>query len=267
LSQDRDYVARELRFWLQVMGDHARFIKNSLNPDETNFIMVAGNFIDVFDRLLEKSRQTSTIKGQLVNESYQTTLSLRDCKRELLAARLKNTAVTSLSPTFYNHMLNELEDFLRVLAESESEGAGSEGILGRHLLWSLDAAGHAAIIGSDLDKTEYPLIARAQQFEQSFDRLYIKAVELTGFFRSLTPSAEPALAAYNVIMTEEMKGFMIFLESLRQGITQAKVLGRLIALVADHMFREECYYLSKIAESQPGISAPDCDPGRPRVEG
>jgi hypothetical protein len=267
LGQNNNYTANELRFWLQIMGDHARFIKSSLNPDQTNLVMIAGNFIEVYDRLLEKVRQLSAVKEPHLTEITQLTLSLRDFKRELLADRLKNLPTTVLPPTFYNHMLNELEDFLKVLADIETGGQNQGSIIGQHLLWSLDAAAHATSIGSDLDKVEYKLQEIAKKFEQSFDHFYIKAVEITGYFRSCPPSILPVLEAYNIQMTDQMKGFMIYLEDLKKGVIQQRVFGRLEPLVPDHMYREECYYLCKIAEFQPNLQIPDCDPGRPRVMG
>lgn len=249
------------------MGDHARFIKGSLNPDQANSVLVAANFIEVYDRLLEKTRQLPSIKEPLLKEVLQITLSFRDFKRELLADRLRNMPVTSLAPAFYNHMLNELEDFLRVLADIEAGTEGPGSILGQHLLWSLDAAAHAAALGAGLDKVEYRLRNIALNYETSFDHLYLKIVEITGYYRSCPPSVEPVLEAYNGEMTEVMREFMKYLENLRIGITQHKIGGRLLPLHPDHMYREECYYLHKIAECQPGIAIPDCDPGRPRIAG
>lgn len=267
MSQNNNYATKELWFWLQIMGDHARFIKGSLSPDQGNMVMIAVNFIETYDRLLEKARQSSTMKEPIFSEITQITLSLRDFKRELLAERLKNTAVTALTPTYYNHMLNELEDFLKVVTDIKVGRQSTGGILGQHLLWSLDAAGHAASLGSDFDKVEYQLREGARKFEQSFDRFYIKAVELTGLFRSCPPAAEPVLAAYNGEMTNQMKAFMVYLEDLQKGLLQQRVLGRLVPLIPDHMYREECYYLSKIAEHQPSLMILDCDPGRPRIMG
>ena len=44
-----------------------------------------------------------------------------------------------------------------------------------------------------------------------------------------------------------------------------KVLSTLTPLMPDHMLREECYYLIKLAQSSE-VRMPDCDPTRPRVE-
>lgn len=46
----------ELHFWLQVLGDHGRFIHDSLAPSEKEKIEIASSFIKRFDKLLEASK-------------------------------------------------------------------------------------------------------------------------------------------------------------------------------------------------------------------
>ena len=48
----------ELRFWLQILGDHGRFIHDSLAPSETENIKTASYFIKRFDQLLATARQS-----------------------------------------------------------------------------------------------------------------------------------------------------------------------------------------------------------------
>ncbi|NIK15192.1 hypothetical protein BDD39_001702 [Saccharococcus thermophilus] len=45
-----------------------------------------------------------------------------------------------------------------------------------------------------------------------------------------------------------------------------EVLGVLTPLMADHMAREECYYLQKLAETTNDVKQPACDPTKPRTE-
>ncbi len=258
----------ELNFWLQIMGDHARFIKTSLLADNSNLVMVATNFIQLFDKFLDKIRQGNGIEpgGELINEITDGVISFREFKRELLSDRLRNLPVTSLAPTFYNHMLNKLEGFLAVLTIGRPEGLAKENVLGEHLLWTLDASGHAAALASDLDKVEYALRAEAGFFLTRFDGLYIKAVELTGLYRSNPPAVQSVLESYNFEIVKVIQDFMGYLEELKEKVLKDRVLSRLSPLIPDHMYREECYYLHKIARFQPGMLKPDCDPGRPRVE-
>lgn len=264
---NENYFRFELGFWLQIMGDHARFIKASLMPGDNNLVMITNNFIQLFDKMLAKVRQGSELVpgGDLVGEITAGVISFREFKRELLSYRLRNLPVTSLTPTFYNHMLNELEQFLAVLSTGSSEGAAKDNILGEHLLWSLDAAGHAAALAGDLDKVEYRLRAEAELFLSRFDGLYLKVVELAGYYRSNPPTVQLVLKAFNLEMVKVMQDFMGYLEELKEEILKGKVLSRLSPLIPDHMYREECYYLHKVAQSQTGIQKPDCDPGRPRV--
>jgi hypothetical protein len=257
----------ELVFWLQIMGDHARFINASLMPGDDNLVMIITNFTQLFDEMLEKARQGRGLEagGDLLGEITAGVISLREFKRELLSGRLRNLPITSLTPTFYNHMLNELEQFLAILSIGPSEGPVKENIMGEHLLWSLDAAGHAAALAGDLDKVEYRLRGEAQLFLNRFDELYLKAVELTGYYRSNPSAVQPVLEAFNQEIVKSIQDFMGYLEELKEEILRDRALGRLSPLVPDHMYREACYYLHKVARFQTGIQKPECDPGRPRV--
>jgi len=62
-----------------------------------------------------------------------------------------------------------------------------------------------------------------------------------------------------------MISFQEFLKYIEAGILDKKILGVIAPLVPDHMFREECYYLTKLAMVS-DIKEPRCDPGKPRVE-
>jgi hypothetical protein len=44
-----------------------------------------------------------------------------------------------------------------------------------------------------------------------------------------------------------------------------ELLGTLLPLMADHMAREECYYITKLSWVS-DVAPPGCDPGKPRTE-
>jgi hypothetical protein len=50
----------EHRFWLHVLGDHARFILDAMSPREKEEIRSAESFITAFDSLLTQSRQITS---------------------------------------------------------------------------------------------------------------------------------------------------------------------------------------------------------------
>lgn len=65
----------EHRFWLQIMGDHGRFIINSLSLREKGDIEKAEKFIIIFDQLLSQVRISNVTTDLSVlnrNDGYRT---------------------------------------------------------------------------------------------------------------------------------------------------------------------------------------------------
>ncbi|MBD2872095.1 DUF2935 domain-containing protein [Paenibacillus arenilitoris] len=257
----------EHRFWLQILGDHARFIYNALSPEETGDIELAKQFLDHFDRLLEKARAQGDANrlSELNKEAHEAAEHLRSFKLHLLDRRLLGQAAIGLTPTFLNHMVNELEEYLTILNELLS-GKPVPHFTSLHhdLLWLPDAAGHAAAIAMDLDAVEQRLIQKSEAFEKHFNDFYLKAIELAGYLRTLRPHY-PALTKFHSDVNAEMAVFMAFLKEVEELGLSAELLSRLSPLVPDHMFREECYYLLKLSECG-AVPPPDCNPARPRLE-
>lgn len=92
----------------------------------------------------------------------------------------------------------------------------------------------------------------------------MKASELTGYLRTNVHSF-PALEKFNNDVEVEIKLFQTFLHELEEMELSHTVLSTFSALMADHMYREECYYLMKLAESR-NTTPPNCDPTKPRTE-
>lgn len=136
--------------------------------------------------------------------------------------------------------------------------------LHHHTVWLLDAAGHAGAIQSNLDQVEKRLKAKSEKYMKHFEDFYLKAVEMTGYLRTNLTSF-PALQRMNQEVSLEIQLFMKFLDELKELELTEQALGSFAPLMADHMFREECYYLSKFAEAA-SMNQPDCDPGKPRLK-
>ncbi|WP_010268291.1 DUF2935 domain-containing protein [Paenibacillus senegalensis] len=258
----------EHRFWLQILGDHSRFIFTALSPKEKEEVTIAERFITRFDMLLAEARQTdaSAYLDQLTAEANQAAHELRNFKLRLLDRQLAGNIDLLLTPSFINHMVNELEEYQRIL-KSLLEGKGVPLFHPLHYdtVWLQDAYGHAASLAADLDFAEKPLIAKSMAFQKEFEGFYLKAVEMTGFLRGKLNNF-PALRKFHQDVDLEMKVFMHFLSELEEFELRGAVLDRINPLMPDHMYREECYYLSKLA-ALGEIQRPDCDPTKPRVTG
>src|SRR3954470_18678312 len=173
----------EHRFWLQILGDHSRFIFESLAPVQKTEIEQVANFISVFDALLE--RANSGQLGQLAGQAEIEVQKLREFKLGLIRKHLVGKIKIHLSPTFINHMVNELEEYLRILIHLKAgEAPPVYHELHHHLLWLLDAAGHSEAISTNLDSVEKKLIEKSNTFRKSFEDFYLKSVELAGYLRT-----------------------------------------------------------------------------------
>lgn len=256
----------EHRFWLQILGDHSRFILSALSPKETASIHKANEFIILFDNLLEQCRKPLSMEEitKLNYEAYNAAMRIREFKLSLLARQIAGKIDVALPPTFFNHMLNELDDYIFILNCLIKGKMSLEKDLHLHLLWLSDGAGHGSSIASRLDDTEKELIKKSKVYEKIFTNLYLKAIEFNGYTR--TGLCEfPALRKLNEDADEKMTCFKEYLKELEKGVMEKKILSSLSPLVPDHMFREECYYLTKLSMVA-NIKDPSCDPGKPRVE-
>lgn len=257
----------EHRFWLQIMGDHARFIFFSLAPTESEYILTAQKFIISLDELLNQAlvQLSQDAILQLNHDALITIRQLREFKLELLRMSISSDLKLHLTPTFINDMLNELEEYQLILKAIMKNQKPSFHPLHYHLLWLTDATGHAAALSSTLDPSQKELIIKAYDYENQFNELFFKAFIQKGYLRTQIkyfPALERLNNEVNIITAD----FMDFLEKIRAQRMDQKILGTLIPLMADHMSRETCYYLWKLSQTTETIRKPDCDPTRPRLE-
>ncbi|TCZ77068.1 DUF2935 domain-containing protein [Paenibacillus albiflavus] len=257
----------EHRFWLQILGDHSRFIFNSLSPKETADIQTAEQFIQAFDQLLGQARSmhSDSQLGSLNQQAYSLTINLRKFKLNILERLLVGKIATGLTPTFFNHMVNELEEYLRILkCLLEGKSVPQFDALHHDLLWLSDAIFHAAVISSDLDYVEKRLIHKSQKYEEHFQQFYLKSIEMASFMRTQLRDF-PAFRRLHTDIDIEMNLFRSFLRELEDLELSAEVLGRISPLMPDHMMREECYYLLKLAKLGM-VPDPNCKPDKPRID-
>jgi len=264
VTSDTQQAFFEHQFWLQILGDHGRFIFVSLAPNETNDIHLAQQFIGHYDQLLEASRNTNTNLAELNRQALQLTMELRQFKLDLLKRMLLGKLSFGLPPTFLNHMVNELEEYVLILNELVAgRPVPLYNPLHYDLIWLSDASGHAGAIASGLDRVESALIHKSTEYEKHFNDLYLKAVEMAGYMRTMLQDY-PAFRRFHRDVDMELSLFVKFLHELEEMEINSEVLSRMMPLMPDHMAREECYYLTKLAQTGV-VPAPHCNPARPRI--
>ncbi|MGE7664156.1 DUF2935 domain-containing protein [Ureibacillus composti] len=241
----------EHHFWLQVLSDHSRFIHDSLYPSQKDDIAKANFFIQLFDHLLAQVNGLNEISAiAFSNKCEDAANQLKLFKLSIIKRHLLTEMKIHLTPTFINHMVNELEEYQRVLRYlKQGKVPPILHELHHHLLWLIDASGHAAAIDSRMDGVEKRLKEKSREYTKHFEDFYLKAVELAGYLRS-NVNKFPALYKFNHDVAVEVGLFKTFLFELEEMELSAEVLGNFSVSMADHMQREEQYYLMKLAESE-----------------
>ncbi|MBM7095040.1 MULTISPECIES: DUF2935 domain-containing protein [Alteribacter] len=261
-----DETARfEHGFWLQVMGDHARFLMDSLPVSEMEDVEITKEYRAEYDRLLQEVRNGVGDFRSFTKGVERLTDQFRSFKLSIIGRQLNGEIRIHLPPTFINHMVNELEEYQLVmsyLAKGEKPPVFHE--LHHHLVWLLDAAGHASGISGSLDMVEKQMQEKGNEFVKGFEDFYVKAVELSGYLRANVDSF-PALRRFNDDVRLKIELFKGFLHEIEEMELSDELLSTFSPLMADHMAREECYYLMKVAEAG-GQEAPGCDPSEPRLQ-
>jgi hypothetical protein len=252
----------ELKFWMRILGDHSRFILESLAPTETEKINNTQYFIQLFDHLLQKIGKPLEMNDfmEILKQGRIAGEWLRVYKLSLIREQLIGKVGLSLTPTFLNHMVNELDEWLRVssfLVHGQRVPAAHP--LHHDFIWLLDAAGHAGAIHDQLDAVEKDLKEKSSRFITQFEQFYLKAVEMAGFLRANIEDF-PALKRFHEHIELELTIFQSFLREIENLEVSKEILSSLSPLIADHMFREECYYLIKLSETTNKVKKPKCDP-------
>lgn len=257
----------EHRFWLQILGDHGRFIHDALAPSEVEKIQKSIYFIRSFDELLVEARRPLGEKQihELTQKAFHNAQLIREFKLDIIKEHLVGKIKIELPPTFINHMVNEVEEYLRILQWLLSKEIPTVHPIHYHKLWLPDAAGHAGAVQCGLDSVERYLREKSKEFVKDFNELYLKADEFSGYLRTCLQEF-PALHRLNNMVELKILLFMNFLNEIKEFRLTKKAVGTLAPLLPDHMFREECYYLTKLSRVTE-VNAPDCDPTKPRLSG
>lgn len=270
---------REGWFWAAVFRDHATFIHDRLAPDQTEAIRWAKAFKERFTARTEEAsalagqagipgpagsfaldgraalarfqgyelghyaEETERLVATMVNEIAE----FMEFKRCLVDLKLDCAIKLTLGPSLLQHMVNEADEAIMALngMREEQFADPASRALHSHLLWLPDAAGHAAALDSDMDASEKLLKGQARGFQEVFSGMQIKATELATMLQ-VRPRMVGALRRLNVDAYTQIGLFRSFLAELREHTAECEVLGNLIPLFADHMLREELYYMEQL---------------------
>ncbi len=111
-------AARQVAFWNDIMGEHAKFIRGMLDPTEVELIRTANGFSDEFDELTAMAREACRNLEQLsrvILKSMTAAANIRNFKEQgtegILACNIRSVILPLLS----DHILREANHYMEQL--------------------------------------------------------------------------------------------------------------------------------------------------------
>jgi hypothetical protein len=252
-------------FWVNILLDHAVFVRDYLSPIETPFVEEAKNYIVKFTAIrqqLEQIPRTSPVNAPALMEfsklSAQVSYDYYRFEGKLLHLKIHNQVNINITPTYFNGTLSENAEYLRIL-QYYMNGTDYPPLPLVDLLdlWLEDQLGHAALLRRALDGVELILIERVTTLSSLFSAHILKNEAIKGYLRFLPPHF-PAQIAFAREVSSTVLSFNQLVEHVIRLYKGSEVFSATTLRFLEHHFPESCYFLQKLSGFVPDMEPPSC---------
>jgi hypothetical protein len=249
-------------FWLEMLQDHAYFVRDALSPAETEYVNIAQQFIGLYGDLLANLRKiprTANYNDQVMmdfsRKVWPVAKSYYDFEGTLQALRIDNKVNLNLSPTYLNGTLSENQEYLRLLSYM-AEGREPVRLSSAELmdLWLEDQLGHAVLFENMLDPIEVGAITVSQGFKSRFQLFIVQNHHLKNYLRV----KQPGFARQQEFIYEVGKTILEmnqYIKSMVEKYKENTLLNKTNLRFLEHHFPETCYFLTHLSYYEPRLQA------------
>lgn len=268
----------EMRFWLRIMEEHAKFVRGGLDPTITQeqLIRMADTTATLMHGLHMEAMRTSpgdlTKVNLLIDKSIQAVTALRDFKVRLYKMTVECRVISELPAALIDHVRREADFFLTMLYRMRNMPVPPNSVLGipdgeiptslvpRRLIPYMGQNipeiameenlfhlrihkehGEVLLLIAYRPRVQEMLYNATAKFEKQLDRLLRAAKRV--------PDNPRAIERFNAMVYPVMLKWRNFLRELHCEVVKCEVPTGQIntpALILDHMAREAEYYLTVI---------------------
>lgn len=248
----------EVRFWLDIMQEHAVFIKLGLPCDRTDLLNEAQNFIREFDTLGNRAERVQNEKkfNELVSDAHEAVCELHRFKRHLLRLKLTCKLAGWIFPLMLDHMAREAEYVMR-LFDKMRDGRPALKAAAKtreNAFWVRIMGDHAKLMSHLLDPSERSLVATANEFGQDFDELLLQSQDFASMLH-YNDNEVPAFRRFLQDVGTSTRQLRDFKRAAQEMIAQCRLLSLIPELLADHVRREAEHFLMILSMMEKGIIA------------
>ncbi|MEK3885095.1 DUF2935 domain-containing protein [Paenibacillus sp. PL2-23] len=262
---------QEHAFWLEIIDDHAHFMRDYLSPTEAQWVQNAQWYIDALHALRinvsglnPELPPSSPEMIRIAGEIYPVASGYYQFEGHMQRLRIQNEVNLNLTPTYLNGTLNENQEYLRMLGYYvQGQQPPMQSLYELLDLWLEDQLGHAVLLGNVLDPIETGLTTRTSEFAKAFQSLMLKNEAFKGYLRFTPPGfhAQLQMARDTSAVTAD---FYRLVERIIAMYENTSVLSRATLRFLEHHLPETCYFIHKLEQLDPEIiPIPNCPLTKP----
>lgn len=262
----------EQLFWLEVLQDHAYFVRDNLSVSETEYVNTAQQYINLFGDLIASLNNipssvnyTDETMIYFSQRAWPVAKGYFEFEGKLQALRIDNKVNLNLSPTYLNGTLAENQEYLRFLSllvyGKEPVPLPLEDLMD---LWLEDQLGHAVLFKNIIDPIEIMASTQAEMYINKYQAFMVQNHHLRGYLRFKEPGFARQTEFANEVgnTTLEMSQFVY---NMVIKYKENKLLNKTTLRFLEHHFPETCYFIKKLSFYAPNlqVAASKCSLKRP----
>ena len=258
----------EVKFWLDIMKEHALFIKLGLPADNGELIREAESFYKDIGRLEKRIEKVTGEKQycRLIADAIDVLREFLRFKRHLVHQLLECKVGGCNPPLMIDHMAREAEYVLIVLGKIAQEAKKAHLSKTRETaFWLRLMADHTKLIRGRIDPIERAIIHTVDDFSNEFDDLFLEAND---FYSMLTHAGQlpptgkkvkfglcglmphHSVPSYDRFL-HDVRSSVLRLRDFKKALCKMTVDCRMVSilptLLADHVRREADHFLMVLA--------------------
>ncbi|WP_245823402.1 DUF2935 domain-containing protein [Metabacillus halosaccharovorans] len=259
-------------FWLEVLQDHAYFVRDHLSVSEAEYVNTAQQYIHLFGELLSllhsiprTAQYHDEAMIHFAKKAWPVSKGYYEFEGNLQSLRIDNKVNLNLSPTYLNGTLGENQEYLRILTFlAQGKNPVPLPLVDLMDLWLEDQLGHVVLFENILDPIELMVTRQAEVYKSLYQAFIIQNRHLKGYLRFKKPNFARQKEFANDVgkTTIEMSKFI---NSMIMKYKENTLLNKSTLRFLEHHFPETCYFIKKLSYYAPGLheEASKCSLKRP----
>ncbi|PMC39083.1 hypothetical protein CJ195_03845 [Bacillus sp. UMB0899] len=247
-------------FWLEILQDHAYFVRDHLSVSEAEYVNMSQQYIHLFGDLISKlntiprtAQPTDETMVYFAKNAWPVAKGYYEFEGNLQSLRIDNNVNLNLSPTYLNGTLAENQEYLRILTFLV-QGKNPVPLPLSDLmdLWLEDQLGHVLLFEDLLDPIELIASRQAEVYINSYQAFIIQNRHLKGYLRFKEPNFARQKEFANDVgrTTIEMSGFIY---QMVKKYKEKTILNKSTLRFLEHHFPETCYFIKKLSFYAPEL--------------